>query len=102
MEANLSFAGAVVLKLGRSIAAGFIHFVVARPSELDRVAPDGAVDFTGNASRRERTTRFAEQNVCFLHHVGEVGFIVGHLDDAPLTLNARDGASKSLGKRIRS
>jgi hypothetical protein len=31
LEANLSFEGAIILKLGPSIATGFVHFVVAGP-----------------------------------------------------------------------
>src|SRR5215471_21575316 len=102
LEANLSFEGPILLKFSPSISASFFHFVVAGPRELDCIAFGGAVDGTGDAPEGELATRFAEQDIGWPHHVGEVGLVVGHLYDAPFALNAHGGSSRSLGNRIRS
>src|SRR5262245_39025887 len=102
LEANLSFKSAIWLQLGPSLARGLFHFVVARPGELYGVTVGCAMDRTRDASKGELTSGFVEQNVSRPHHVGKVGFIVRHLDDAPLALDAHGVAPRSLGRRIRS
>src|SRR5215475_11529233 len=102
MEANLPLECPVLLELGLSVTGSFFHFVIAGPGELDRLAFGGPMDGARDASERELAARFAEQDVGWSHHVGEVGLIIGHLDDTPLALDAHGGTSRSFGKRIRS
>ena len=43
-EADFTFERAVILQFGRSITAGWLHFVVSTPAELDGIAIAGAMD----------------------------------------------------------
>lgn len=96
----MSFEGTIGLKLSPSVAAGFVHFVVALPGELNRIAVAGTVDGAGDAAEGELAAALAvEQNVGWFDHVGVVGRIIRHLDDAPFALHV--AAPKSLGRRIR-
>ena len=63
------------LGAGPSVAAGFVHFVVASPGEFDRVAFGSPVYRAGDTSKSELTPRFAEHDVSGLHHVGEAAGI---------------------------
>jgi len=92
--------GAVGPKFGPTAGAGLVHFVVAVPGELNGIGVTRIVDGTGDAAEGELAAALAvEQNVSGLDHVGEVGLVVRHPDDAPLSLQA--AAPRSLGRRIR-
>src|SRR5215467_5461332 len=86
LEANLPFEGPILLEFGPSIPASIFHLVIAGPGELDRIAFDGPMDITGDASEGKLATRFAD--IGWAHHVGEVRLVIGHFDDAPFALNA--------------
>src|ERR1700693_4965674 len=102
MEADLARDRAIGLKLGRSVARGFIYFVVAVPGEVDgkSICIAGSADGAGDATEGELAAAFAvEEDVGGLHHIGVAGLVVRHHDDAPLALHA--AAPRSLGRRIR-
>lgn len=100
MEADLPCDGAVGQKLRPSIAAGLVHFVVAFPGELNSVGLVSAVDRAGDSAEGELAAAFAvEENVSGLDHVGEVGLVVRHLDNAPFARHT--AAPRSFGRRIR-
>src|SRR5712672_2486443 len=100
MEADLAGDRAIGLKLGPAVAASFVHFVVAVPGEFDGIRVSGSIDGAGDATESELTAALAiEEDIGGLGHIGEVGFEVRHLDDAPLALHPE--APRSLGRRIR-
>jgi hypothetical protein len=96
----LAFEVAIGLKFGCSLATSLIHLVVAGPGEGNVVGVSGSIDRAGDAAESELPAAFTvEEDVGGFDHVGIVGGVVRHLDDAPLSLHA--AAPMSLGRRIR-
>jgi hypothetical protein len=50
VKADLADDGTIGLTLGPSVAAGFIHLVIAVPAELDGVSVASFMDRTGDAT----------------------------------------------------
>jgi hypothetical protein len=59
VEADLLRDGAIRLKLGPSVIAGLVHFVVAVPCELDGACTAGSVDGAGDAVEGELAATLA-------------------------------------------
>ena len=52
-------------------------------------------------SASDLSKKMVEEDICALDDVGEVRFMVRHLDNGRLALSAHDGTARSLGKRMR-
>jgi hypothetical protein len=53
VEADFAAKRSIGLKLGPSIAAGFVHFVIALPCEVSALFGVAAMELTGDASEGE-------------------------------------------------
>src|ERR1700685_1586308 len=96
-EANFAFERSVILQFCPAITAGWFHFVVSLPTELDGFAVAGAVDGAREAIDSDPPADRIEQDVGPRH--GHV--IARRLDDVPPAPDAHAGAARSLGRRIR-
>src|SRR5579871_16637 len=94
---DFTFERSVIPQLGPAITAGWFHFVVSLPDELDGIAIAGAMDRAREAIEGELAANLIEQDVGARH--GHV--VTRRLDDAPAAPDAHADASRSLGSRIR-
>lgn len=59
----MAFERAIILQFGPAMTAGWLHFVVSLPVELDGVAVAGAVDGAREAIEGELAAGLIEQDV---------------------------------------
>lgn len=96
-EADFTFERSILLQFDPTVTAGWLHFVVSLPGELDGRVVAGAMDGAGEAIEGELAADRIEQNVGACH--GHV--VAWRFDDAPSAPNAHAGAVRSLGSRTR-
>lgn len=105
VEADFPGKRPIVLDLGLSAAAGYVHLVMALPGEIDATGRVSTVEPAGDGAEYELAKSLVvEGDIGGLQHVQKIVVPQLHLDDPPLAghrarCRARHvGTSRSLGR----
>ena len=96
-ETDFTFERAVLLQFGPAVTAGWLHFIISLPAELDVIAVTGSMNAAREAIEGELAAVLIERD----EGAGPGHVVARCLDDPPSAPDAHAGVARSLGSRIR-